>query len=62
MPSRALLTEVQTIPNADIVQALGNLKITATSGKAKIARAADDRTRKVTLPQGQAVTLEIVLP
>lgn len=32
MPSRAVLTEVQTIPNADIVQALGNLKITATSG------------------------------
>jgi hypothetical protein len=32
MPSRALLTEVQTIPNADIVQALANLKITATSG------------------------------
>lgn len=32
MPSRALLTEVQTIPNADIVQALGNLKIVATSG------------------------------
>ena len=32
MPSRALLTEVQTIPNADIVQALANLKIVATSG------------------------------
>ena len=32
MPSRAVLTEAQTIPNADIVQALGNLKITATSG------------------------------
>jgi len=32
MPSRAILTEAQTIPNADIVQALGNLKITATSG------------------------------
>jgi hypothetical protein len=32
MPSRALLTEAQTIPNADIVQALANLKITATSG------------------------------
>jgi hypothetical protein len=37
-------------------------KITATNGDAKIARAADDRTRKVTLPQGRAVTLEIVLP
>jgi len=32
MPSRAVLTEAQTIPNADIVQALGNLKIVATSG------------------------------
>ena len=32
MPSRAVLTEVQTIPNADIVQALANLKIVATSG------------------------------
>lgn len=32
MPSRALLTEVQTIPNADIVQALANVKIVATSG------------------------------
>jgi len=32
MPSRAVLTEAQTIPNADIVQALANLKITATSG------------------------------
>ena len=32
MPSRALLTEVQTISNAEIVQALGNLKIIATTG------------------------------
>jgi len=32
MPSRAVLTEVQTISNAEIVQALGNLKIIATSG------------------------------
>lgn len=32
MPSRALLTEVQTISNAEIVQALANLKIVATSG------------------------------
>jgi hypothetical protein len=32
MPSRAVLTEVQTIPNADIVQALANLKIVATPG------------------------------
>jgi hypothetical protein len=32
MPSRAVLTEVQTISNAEIVQALANLKITATSG------------------------------
>lgn len=37
-------------------------KITATSGKVKIARAIDDRTRKVTLPQGQTITLEIMLP
>ena len=32
MPSRALLTEVQTISNAEIVQALANIKIVATSG------------------------------
>ena len=32
MPSRAILTEVQTISNAEIVQALANLKIVATSG------------------------------
>jgi hypothetical protein len=32
MPSRAILTEVQTISNAEIVQALDNLKIVATSG------------------------------
>ena len=32
MPSRALLTEVQTISNAEIVQALANVKIVATSG------------------------------
>ena len=32
MPSRALLTEVQTISNAEIVQALANAKIVATSG------------------------------
>ncbi|MCX7050257.1 MAG: glycoside hydrolase N-terminal domain-containing protein [Candidatus Sumerlaeota bacterium] len=37
-------------------------KITATSGTAKIAPAADDRARKITLPQGRAVTLEIVMP
>ena len=32
MPSRAILTEVQTISNAEIVQSLANLKIVATSG------------------------------
>ena len=37
-------------------------QITATSGKARITRATDDRARKITLPQGQAVTVEIVLP
>ena len=39
----------------------GIQKITATSGGAKIARAAADRTRKITLPQGRMVTLDIVL-
>jgi len=36
-------------------------KITATQGKATIARATGDRVRKVSLPGGQAVTFEIVL-
>ena len=37
-------------------------KITATSGTVNIAPAGDDRARKVMLPQGRAVTLEIEMP